>query len=51
MSVCAAGERPRAAEALGVEPIRYAAVAISGALAGLGGAFLSLSATGVFLET
>lgn len=52
LSIKAVGEHPEAAETLGLDPIaiRYAAVAISGALAGLGGAFLSISATGVFLD-
>jgi len=52
LNIRAVGEHPEAAETLGVgvEPIRYAAIAISGGFAGLGGAFLSLSATGVFLE-
>lgn len=52
LNVRAVGEHPQAAETLGVgvEPIRYAAVTISGGLAALGGAFLSLSATGVFLD-
>jgi general nucleoside transport system permease protein len=52
LNIRAVGEHPQAAESLGVsvEPIRYAAVVISGGLAGLGGAFLSLSATGVFLD-
>lgn len=52
LSIKAVGEHPEAAETLGLDPIaiRYAAVAVSGALAGLGGAFLSISATGVFLD-
>lgn len=52
LSIKAVGEHPEAAETLGLDPIRirYLAVMASGALAGLGGAFLSISATGVFLD-
>jgi ABC-type uncharacterized transport system permease subunit len=52
LSIKAVGEHPEAAETLGLDPvrIRYLAVMVSGALAGLGGAFLSISATGVFLD-
>jgi simple sugar transport system permease protein len=52
LNIRAVGEHPRAAESLGVhvERVRYAAVAISGALAALGGAYLSLAATGVFID-
>lgn len=48
----AVGEHPEAAQTLGlnVVVIRYVALAIGGALAGIGGAFLSLSATGLFLD-
>ena len=47
-----AGENPEAATALGVgvAPLRYAGVAISGALAGLGGAFLAIEINGLFRE-
>ncbi|GAA3444201.1 ABC transporter permease [Planomonospora venezuelensis] len=46
------GERPVAAESLGVNvyTYKYAAVVISGALAGLGGAFLSLVAASAYRE-
>lgn len=52
LNIRAVGEHPAAAETLGVDVMRmrYFAVAISGGLAALGGAFLSLSATGVFLD-
>ena len=47
-----AGEHPLAGESLGVDIIRqkYIAVAISGALAGLGGAFMSMELSGFFQE-
>ena len=46
------GENPVAAESLGVNVyrIRYIALAVSGALAGLGGAYISVVATGNYLE-
>ncbi|MFF0573964.1 ABC transporter permease [Streptosporangium saharense] len=46
------GERPVAAESLGVNvySYKYAAVLVSGALAGLGGAFLSLVAATAYRE-
>ncbi|MCE1180423.1 MAG: ABC transporter permease [Micrococcales bacterium] len=46
------GESPVAAESLGVNVIRYKflAVLMSGALAGLGGAFLSLVAAGIYRD-
>ncbi|WP_245966764.1 ABC transporter permease [Sphaerisporangium album] len=46
------GERPVAAESLGVNVYfyKYVAVVISGALAGLGGAFLSMVASGIYRE-
>ena len=46
------GERPAAGEAQGIDIIRYKyiAVIISGALAGLGGAFISTELSGLFLE-
>ncbi len=48
----AVGEAPRAALAAGirVERARYAWLAIGGALAGLGGAYLALEATGRFTQ-
>ncbi|MBL1081333.1 ABC transporter permease [Streptomyces actinomycinicus] len=46
------GENPTAAESLGVNVYRYkyAAVAVSGGLAGLGGAFLALVTSHTYLE-
>jgi simple sugar transport system permease protein len=48
----ACGERPEAAESLGVDVYRmkYAAVVMSGALAGLGGAFLAMVAASSYRE-
>ena len=48
----AAGEHPRAAETVGVDVyrIRYAAVTVSGMLAALGGAYLSIGFVGSFGE-
>jgi general nucleoside transport system permease protein len=47
-----AGEHPVAAESLGVPvyAMKYVGVIISGALAGMGGAFLVLEAAGIYLE-
>jgi general nucleoside transport system permease protein len=47
-----AGENPEAASSLGVRiwPLRYAGVAISGALAGFAGAFLAIEINGLFRE-
>ncbi|HEX2051842.1 MAG TPA: ABC transporter permease [Actinomycetota bacterium] len=47
-----AGENPDAARAVGVRvaPLRYAGVAISGALAGLAGAYLAIEINGLFRE-
>jgi len=52
LALNAVGENPTAAETLGIDVVRvrYAAVVAGGALAGLGGAFLSMSATGLFVE-
>jgi simple sugar transport system permease protein len=46
------GEHPRAADAVGISVygVRYAAVVVSGMLAALGGAFLSIGFTGDFAE-
>jgi general nucleoside transport system permease protein len=46
------GEHPRAAETVGISVygVRYAAVIVSGILAALGGAFLSLGFVGTFAE-
>ncbi len=46
------GENPEAAESLGVPVYRmkYAAVSLSGAMAGLGGAYLSLVASNIYRE-
>lgn len=48
----AAGERPEAADALGlgVYRLRWEALMASGVLTGLGGAFLTLAYTGTFVE-
>jgi general nucleoside transport system permease protein len=48
----ACGERPEAAESLGVNvyTMKYAAVVVSGALAGLGGAFLAIVAASAYRE-
>jgi general nucleoside transport system permease protein len=52
LRVVAVGEHPHAAETLGIDVARtrYLCLAVGGMLAGMGGAFLSLSATGVFLD-
>jgi general nucleoside transport system permease protein len=46
------GEHPRAADTVGISVyrVRYAAVVVSGVLAALGGAFLSIGFTGTFSE-
>lgn len=48
----AVGENPRAAQASGINVVkyRYGALAFSGMTAGLGGAFLSLAVVGQFME-
>ncbi|NSZ20024.1 ABC transporter permease [Agrobacterium vitis] len=50
--VTAAGEHPEALETLGISVTRtrFICLLMSGLLAGLGGAFLSLSATGIFID-
>lgn len=52
LKVVACGERPSAANALGVDVIRTrsAAVLVTGALAGLGGGIFALSVTGAFQD-
>ena len=52
LNIIATGENPEAAETLGigVSRVRYTALAISGMIAALGGAYLSLDATTLFLE-
>jgi ABC-type uncharacterized transport system permease subunit len=52
LRIRAAGEHPRAADAVGVDVyrIRYAAVTVSGMLAALGGAYLSIGFVGSFGE-
>ncbi len=52
LSVRAVGEHPRAADAKGINVplVRYICVMIGGALAGLGGAFLSIGFMNTFLD-
>lgn len=52
LAVRSVGEHPKAADTVGISVtgVRYAACAIGGALAGLGGAFLTLSHTNLFVE-
>jgi len=52
LAIKAVGEHPEAGETLGLDVvrIRYLALIASGALAALGGAFLSTASTGLFLD-
>jgi general nucleoside transport system permease protein len=52
LSIIATGENPEAAETLGVNVVRtrYAALMISGGLCALGGVFLSVDSTGLFID-
>jgi simple sugar transport system permease protein len=52
LRVRSVGEYPQAAETLGVDvyKMKYIAVVISGAFAGLGGAFLSIEAAGIYRQ-
>ncbi len=52
LDVRAVGEHPEAADAMGIDVVRarYACVAAGGALAGLGGAFLSTAYTSMWIE-
>jgi len=52
LNVRAVGERPEAADAMGVDVarVRYTCVAIGGVLAGLGGTFLSTAYTSMWIE-
>lgn len=52
LAVRSVGEHPKAADTVGISVprIRYAACALGGALAGIGGAFLTLSHTNLFIE-
>jgi simple sugar transport system permease protein len=53
LGLCASGENPKAADAAGVSvaQMRYTGVLISGATAGLAGAYLVLAQIGVFRES
>lgn len=52
LNIIATGENPEAAETLGiaVHRVRYTALAVGGMIAGLGGVYLSLDATRLFLD-
>jgi ABC-type uncharacterized transport system permease subunit len=52
LRIRSSGENPAAADALGVSPVRmrYLALGVSGALAGLGGAYLVVVASSVYRE-
>ncbi len=52
IKIIAVGEHPRAAESLGISvlKVRYLSVMFSGAMAGLGGAFLTIAHANTFVE-
>jgi simple sugar transport system permease protein len=52
LEIRATGEHPEAADAMGVDVagVRYACVAAGGVLAGIGGTFLSIAYTGMWIE-
>jgi len=52
LSIISTGENPEAAETLGVNVVRtrYLSLMVSGGLCGMGGAFLSVDATGLFID-
>lgn len=52
LNIISTGENPEAAETLGVDVIRtrYFSLMISGALCAIGGVFLSLDSTGLFID-
>lgn len=52
LAIISTGEHPKAADSLGINVIvlRYVAILISGVLAGVGGAFLSIAHSNTFIE-